>query len=472
MSAEAQRRGIPAPGPAALAASGQVLPQPPRAGDDKEPLLKLLAFEADVRSAATEIDLLALVANESLRLTRAKQVFILKQRGPNFSVAAITGIASVDRNVPLVQWIERVAHKVASEQGSLAPREFNLSAFASGAELTAQTYPMREALWVPFIGRNATAFGGMLLTRDSAWNERDVVVTSRLAGAISHAWESLLNANPFLAKLRPGRFAASLSAALFAALCVTPVSLTTLAPAEVVPSKPFIVSAPIDGVIADVPADANSHVKKGQVLVRFVDTTLRNRLEVAEREVLVAEARLKTTTQIAFSDVRGKHDLSVARAELALKTAERDYASDLLSKTIITADRDGFAIFGDKSEMVGRPVSVGERLVEIADPANVEIKIEVPIADSIILKENAPVKVFLDSDPLHSVTASVLRSDYVARLNDGNQMSYRVVASIAGRSSVPRLGARGTAQIYGGKVPLIFYVLRRPISTVRQWAGL
>ena len=31
------------------------------------------------------------------------------------------------------------------------------------------------------------------------------------------------------------------------------------------------------------------------------------------------------------------------------------------------------------------------------------------------------------------------------------------------------LGARGTAEIYGGKVRLALYLFRRPLSTLRQW---
>ena len=66
-----------------------------------------------------------------------------------------------------------------------------------------------------------------------------------------------------------------------------------------------------------------------------------------------------------------------------------------------------------------------------------------------------------------------MRSDYVARVNDGVQLSFRVVAKPDGKSAVvPRLGARGTAQIYGEKVALLFYLLRRPYSTIRQWTGL
>jgi HlyD family secretion protein len=130
-------------------------------------------------------------------------------------------------------------------------------------------------------------------------------------------------------------------------------------------------------------------------------------------------------------------------------------------------------VFAGKNELIGRPVAVGERLLEIADPAHVEFRIDVPVADAIILREGARVKVFLDSNPLRSTEATVVRSDYLARVNDGVQLSFRVVARLDGNTGpIPRLGARGTAQIYGDKVALLFYLLRRPYSTIRQWTGL
>jgi HlyD family secretion protein/Biotin-lipoyl like len=460
-----------APYPSASPAPPQ--PAPALAAGNDQPLLALLAIEAQAREAKSETDFLALIANETRKLVRARQIFVARLKGTKFVVTAASGLATIDRTAPLVQWIERTLADVAADTSKRDVREFNLMAFASKSDAIAKAYPMPEALWAPFYNRSGAVIGGMLMTRDGPWTERDTVIAKRLAGAYAHAWDSLVNSSPLSKRFKLNRRALLLTVAVMALLTFVPISMTTLAPAEVAPSKPFIVSAPIDGVIDVIPVEANAPVAKGQVLLKFTDTALRNRLEVAEREVMVSEARLRTTTQIAFNDVRGKHDLAVTRAELALKTAERDYARDLLSKTVIAADRDGFVIFGDKNEMVGRPVSVGERLLEIADPNNIEFKIDVPVADSIILTEDASVKIFLDSDPLHSIAAKVVRSDYVARINDGTQLSYRLVAAPKDASRrVPRLGARGTAQIYGPSVPIIFYLLRRPFSTLRQWTGL
>ena len=111
--------------------------------------------------------------------------------------------------------------------------------------------------------------------------------------------------------------------------------------------------------------------------------------------------------------------------------------------------------------------------MEIADPARVEIRIDVPVSDSIILAPGARVTAYLDSDPLRPLAATIVRADYQARARDNGAMAFRVVAELSdAQATPPRLGIRGTAQLYGSSVSLGFYLLRRPISALRQWIGV
>ena len=74
---------------------------------------------------------------------------------------------------------------------------------------------------------------------------------------------------------------------------------------------------------------------------------------------------------------------------------------------------------------------------------------------------------------MHPIEAKVARIDFQARLSETGVATYRMVALIEsdGRPP-PQLGVRGTAQLYGPAAPLALYLLRRPLSAVRQWAGL
>lgn len=462
----------PAPPSINVAQASRIAPK--AVDNDREAaLLMLLTIEAEAREAAGEADLIALVCNETPKICRARQVFLFTQGAGGMEVCGVTAIASVDRGAPLLQLLERTVERLRADAGLDDVKEFDVAAYSEPDDSVARSYPLREALWAPFKNRAGKVDGGFLLTREVPWTERDAVVAKRLAGTFGHAFITLNVQSNDLTRYLPGRKIWLLLGCLLAALAFVPVALTTLAPVEVAPAKPFVVAAGLDGVIEEIPVEPNAFVKAGQTLVRFTGTDLKNRLEVAEREVMVAEARLKTTTQIAFGDARGKHDLAVARADLALKSAERDYARDLLGRTEIKAEKGGLAVFSNKNELIGKPVSVGERLLQIADPRSIEFQVDVPVADAIILEEGARVKIFLDSSPLSSIEAVLVRTDFLARANDGLMLSYRVTADArAALDPVPRLGARGTAQIYGTRVPLGFYLLRRPFTVLRQWTGL
>lgn len=435
-------------------------------------LLALLQIEADARGAKSEVELATLMANAPRRLTGARQIFVMSRVGSVWRAVAISSVPAVDRTAPLTRLIEQVVERHVAGGRADKPADFRITAYLGEGDKRASGYPMQEALWVPFAGGDSAITAGMLLTREDPWLERDIVIATRLGGAFAHAWAALGKTWPSWRRWRAGRRTKLAVGLGIAALAMMPVSLTTLAPVEVIARDPFVVAAPIEGVIDSIPVEPNARVRKGDLLVKFDNTAPRNKLEVAEREVLVAEARLKTTTQLAFSDERGRHDLAVARADLVLKRAERDFARDLLTKTEIRAPNDGLAVFADKKTLLGKPMAVGERILEIADPANVEVRIDVPASDSIILKSGARVSLLLDSSPLSTIPARIEHSDFQARPSDANVLSFRAVASLDESGAVPRLGARGSAQIYGDKVVLAYFLLRRPLTKLRQWTGL
>ncbi len=448
-------------------------PSAPKQADGQPALLALLKVEADARDALNERDLVLLMSNETRKLTRARQVFVLQPgMSGRLEVRGISSVPSVDRTTPLVALIEDAVRAAASKS---AVSGGGTIAFAGGAAGTgAESYPFRSLYFLPLRHGSAPSRGGLVLAREEPWGEQDLVVAKRLSSAYAHALGALKG--PAKKRLwTPSRLQTLLLfAAALAALLFIEVPLRALAPVEVIARDPFVVAAPIDGVIEAIPVEPNQKVKAGDILVKLADTTLKNRFEVADREVQVAEARLKQSNQIAFSDSRGMHEIGIARAELSLKLAERDFARDLLAKTQIAAPHEGLAIYSDRRDLIGRPVAVGERILEIAEPAKIEARIDLPVADAIALTPGASVKLFLDSDPLRPWPATVQRADYKAKIGENDIVSFRVVAAVTAQPDrpLPRLGVRGTAQVSGGDVSLGLYLFRRPITYLRQWIGL
>ena len=130
-------------------------------------------------------------------------------------------------------------------------------------------------------------------------------------------------------------------------------------------------------------------------------------------------------------------------------------------------------MFSSTKDWKGKPVSAGERIMEIADPRQVELEVRLPVDDAIDVAKDNRVKMFLDSDPLHAREATIVHVSHEATPDSTNVLSYRVIARLANADQeIPRLGEHGTAQLFGKDVALFYYLFRRPITAIRQHTGL
>jgi hypothetical protein len=94
-----------------------------------------------------------------------------------------------------------------------------------------------------------------------------------------------------------------------------------------------------------------------------------------------------------------------------------------------------------------------------------------PVGDQIALKPGADATFYPKASPFTAYRAQVDSVAYKAAPTDEAVLAYRVKARFVGEHSLPRLGLMGTARLYAGRVPLIYYVLRRPLASLRQWLG-
>ncbi|MEL7544266.1 MAG: hypothetical protein AAGJ70_10875, partial [Pseudomonadota bacterium] len=112
-----------------------------------------------------------------------------------------------------------------------------------------------------------------------------------------------------------------------------------------------------------------------------------------------------------------------------------------------------------------------------------------PVNDAIVLRANGNARLFLDAAPLAPRTATVVSGGYHAapdavgalvytvrlRLDetvDGHRGTLAADTRQTGSLNGPRIGARGTAQLFGDTVSLGFFLFRRPIAWARQSLGL
>jgi multidrug efflux pump subunit AcrA (membrane-fusion protein) len=265
---------------------------------------------------------------------------------------------------------------------------------------------------------------------------------------------------------RPGWFALL----VLVAVAAIPVRHSVLAPGELVPSRPQIVRAPLDGVIDSFLVEPNQEVKKGQPLFRFDEALIQSRLEVAQQALATASAEYRQTMQQAVTDQRVRVQLSALAGRIEERRTEVAYLTDQLTRARVLAPQDGIALFDDPLEWIGKPVTIGERILRVAAANEVEIEAWLPIADAIPLPAGAPVQLFLNAQPLQPVSATLRFMAHEAVQRADGSFAYRVRATLD-HETEHRVGLKGTARLQGATVPLVYWVLRRPIAALRTTIG-
>ncbi|MBV4502618.1 efflux RND transporter periplasmic adaptor subunit [Pseudomonas shirazensis] len=421
-----------------------------------------LGLQRQARQAATAEQLGFTMVNDGQALFGFRHAALLIAG----KVQALTGISVVEANAPFVAFVERAAarlHSRGAEAGPVDPTELDEQTVGEWQALSAA-----HACWLPLNDREGETFGGLWLAREQSFSEAELTLLGQLAETYAHAWLALRPGKPWRLRWPRRRIAMVLGAALL--MLLVPVRQAVLAPAEVVPLGGRVVAAPLDGVVAEIRVKPNQRVEAGELLVRLDATTLKAQADVAERSLGVAEAELKASTQRAFSDAQSNARLDLLAARVEQKRAELDYARQLLARSEIRAERAGIAVFADAERWTGKPVQTGERLMQIADPNQAQLRMELPVGDAIALQPGAEVALFLDSDPLQRHVASLERAAYEAQLTAAGQLAYRLDASFT--EPPPRIGLRGTAKLYGARAPLVYYLLRKPLAALRQGLGV
>jgi hypothetical protein len=422
------------------------------------------------RNAATVQELGFIIVNETHALLPYRQAVLWQSDGSG-RVVAISGTPVIERNAPLTLWLKRALGKLAAgpAPGPIAVTAANLPG----------TLGQEWSEWLPAHGllvplRNAgKPLGALLLARDQPWSDGDRHLLQELADGYGHAWSGLRRrrrAWSVWPRSRRTVLKLAAAAALIAALWL-PVSLSALAPAEVVALDPAIVRAPLDGVVDQFKVQPNQEVSEGQLLLELDRRVVENKLEIANKALQVAEAEYRQAAQQALFDDKSRAQLAVLKGRMDQRRADATYTQSLLDRVQVTAMRPGLALFSDPNEWVGRPVSIGERLLEIADPNRVEFEIWLPVSDAIALQPGAEVEFFLNVAPDSPLNGRLRLASYEAAQSPAGVLGYRLKAERVGEGAPPRIGLRGTAKVYGDRVTLFYYLMRRPLAAARQLVG-
>lgn len=472
------------------------------------PLLTLLDLAQRARAAASANELAFLAVNDSRALAPYRQAALWLGDG---GVHTLSGVVAIEANAPYVQWLDQLCRVLSTRDAAGTP-----SAAAQPAALAtalavdpSQLPPAIAAAWDEWLPAAATWLplralhgastpedaGGLLLAGDAALSPEQLALLAEWMDIWQHAWRA---AHPparwSLARLparlrgwwsgaevghdqrpqgrqgRRWRRRLAVGLALLAVL-LFPVRLTVLAPGELVPANPATIRAPLDGVIADFAVRPNQVVTAGQPLFSFDQAPIGSRLDVAREGLATAQAEYRQAAQMMLNDPRAKAQLSPLLGKIAEKQAQAGFLEGQSQRSRVLAPQAGIALFDDPSEWIGRPVQTGERIMQVAAPDDVEIEAWVPIGDAIPLAEQAPLHLYLAAAPLTPLTGTLRYMSHRATPRPDGSYAYRVRAKLDAPAG-QRIGLKGTAKLSGERVPLLYWIVRRPLASIRQFIAL
>ena len=447
--------------------------------------------ESLARAAQTLPTLAFSMANDAWGLLGYRQALVLRKSAGRWGAQAISGLVEAGETTPYQNWLRRTAAHLESSEGALGPDLAQspdaLPAGNALMQLTPADLPAElaqewsewwpaEVIYVFLRARLGAASpqgavnGLAFYLFDTPVNQTRLASLQRLADVWLHAW-AMLSGVPRKSWLPSVRTRWIIAAVLLTALLI-PVRQSVLAPAEIISLESVVLASPVEGVVREVLVRPNQTVTLDQPLVALDDTTLRNRREVLLKSVGSAQAELLATTQKSFDNMQSRGEIAPLSGRVEERRAELAYIDEQLARMALTSPKAGITVFGDPNDWRGRPVVPGERIMLIANPAKLGVLVHVPVGDAIAINPGAPVRLFLHVSPLSPLEGLVIETGYQALLSPDNIASYRVRARLTDGNESSRIGLKGTAKLYGSRVVLGYWLLRKPLAAAREWAGI
>jgi hypothetical protein len=412
-----------------------------------------------------------LIVNETAGVVPYQQAALWHAVGPSGSRIVLSGVAASEPGAPYRVWIEQLTATIGRGDRAGTLHVIDMRPLPPGLVDAWEEWFPPHALWCPLKHPDGQLLGALILGRADMWTGGDHQLLDFLTGQYGQclALDGQRRHHSLRLPRRPAAIVIALILVSFA--MAIPTRQSVIAPAEVISIDPAPMRAPFDGVVGAVYVAPNALVHAGDRLVSLDPRQLQTQHDVAAKALEMARAEYNVTSQQAMNDFQAKAKLSLLAGKVEQRAAELAYSKGLLERAELVAPIDGVAVFGNAAEWIGRPVALGERIMQIASPTKTELEIEVPAADAITFDVGSEVLFFSNVSPDAPVRGTLNFASYSSSPTPEGVMAYSFRARFEGDAR-ERLGVKGSAKIYGASQPLGLWLFRRPIAAVRQWLGL
>ncbi len=261
----------------------------------------------------------------------------------------------------------------------------------------------------------------------------------------------------FLKKSKPGRMAGAVGklwsgstirkvatlVGLVVALGIMFLPITYRLPAEcrLQPVLRRSVAAPFDATLDRGNFKPGQVVKAGEVLAELEGREIR--VQLSEAIAARGAAMKKRDSAMVMED---PSSFQMAQLEADKLDLEVKRLSDKNSKLKIRSPLDGVVLTGSLERSEGVPVSMGQKLFEVAPLKEMLIEVAIPEGEIRYVEEGARVKLRLESDATRVWESVIDRIHPVSEIQDGKNV-FIAEANIANDDSALRPGMGGSVRI-------------------------
>jgi RND family efflux transporter MFP subunit len=414
---------------------------------------------------------------------RCDRVAIGFRKGEHTEVAALSHSAGFGEKTNLIRAIGAAMDEAGDQQATLVypPPEDAPPRVVRAHEELARQHGSAAVCTIP-LANEGSLVGGLTLERSAGplFESREVELVEHAGALLGPLLEIKRRDDRWvLAKLRDSaraqlekltgprhaglKLALPALALLLLVLTLAEGSYRVTADATLEGTVQRVVTAPIDGYIAEQHVRAGDLVSEGQLLAALDDRDLgleRMRWE-SERN-----RRLREYTQ-ALAE-RNRAQVRILSAQLEQAEAQLELIEEQLARTRIVAPFDGAVVKGDLSQHLSAPVGRGDVLFEVAPLEGYRVVLEVDEREITQIAVGQAGHLALTGLAGETLPLTVEKMTPVATAEQGRNF-FRVEARLEESPQVLRPGMQGVGKIQIGPRRLLWIYTHKLVHWWRMW---
>jgi len=415
---------------------------------------------------ATEggVDAARLLSNLVARRFECDSVAVGRYHRKHSKLIAVSQTASVDRRGALAVAIEAAQNEAIDQESAvLVPETAAASPLLTRAhQQLSNSFAGAHVLTVPLVASDE-AVGAITLRRGGrAFTQDEINLIDALASAtgalLCEKWDMdrplLMLAADRLSRtfgklLGPDhlvlKFVVLATVVAAAYLTFATNDYRVRARAQVQGEIRRLVSAPFDGYIRAQFARAGDVVPEGFVLAELQDNDL-----VLER---LRQISKKRQYQLELDKALAKRDLAetnIARAQIEQADAEIDLSDQMIARAQLKSPFAAVVVSGDLSQSVGKPVSRGDIVFEIAPLDRYRVTAVIPEAEIRLVSPGQSGELLLSALPDRTYPMVMNSVTRVAQTNEGVN-GFEAIGAVDTKDPSVRPGMEGVVKIEAGR---------------------